>query len=142
VFATEIEQEAVEAIGAKATAAELHKLTMVRSRENSSNLPVNCCDAIFLRGVYHHITMPAPTIVSLRSALKPEGRLAIIDFEPSWFLSTFFPVHDAPTNRGGHGVTPAIAIQELEQGGFRLIDRVQDWDRGQYCLVFQKSSPS
>jgi SAM-dependent methyltransferase len=140
VFATEIEAEAVEALGAKAAAAGLQNITALRAREDSTNLPANCCDAIFLRSVYHHITRPAETTASLRDALRPDGRLAIIDFEPSWFLSRFFPVHDAPADRGGHGVAPALAVRELEQAGFRLIERVQDWAGGQYCLVFRKSA--
>jgi ubiquinone/menaquinone biosynthesis C-methylase UbiE len=140
VFATEIEEKDVEALGAKAAAAGLQNITALRAREDSTNLPANCCNAVFLRGVYHHITKPAETTASLRDALRQDGRLAIIDFEPSWFLSTFFPVHGVPADRGGHGVAPALAIRELEQAGFQLIDRVQDWAGGQYCLVFRKSA--
>lgn len=138
VFATEIEQDAVEALRAKAAAARLHHVTALLAAEDSTNLPINCCDAVFLRSVYHHITRPAETNASLRSALRPGGRLAIIDFEPSWFLSTFFPVRGVPANRGGHGVAPAVAIGELEQAGFTLVDRIHDWTGGQYCLVFRK----
>ena len=65
-------------------------------------------------------------------------RLAIIDFEPSWFLSTFFPVTDVPSNRGGHGVRPDIVIQEVTQAGFALLTRIDDWPRGQYCLIFRR----
>jgi ubiquinone/menaquinone biosynthesis C-methylase UbiE len=138
VFATEIEPEDVEALGAKAVAAGLHNVTTLQAREDSTNLPTNCCDAVFLRGVYHHVTRPAETIASVRDALRPGGRLAMIDFEPSWFLSTFFPVRGVPANRGGHGVTPTIVVSELEQAGFTLVDRVNDWVDGQYCLVFRK----
>ena len=138
VFTTEIEQDAVGALRDKAAAAGLHNVTALLAAEDSTNLPLNCCDAAFLRGVYHHITRPAETNASLRNAIRPGGRIAIIDFAPSWFLSTFFPVRGVPANRGGHGVAPAVAIGELEQAGFTLVDRVHDWTRGQYCLVFRK----
>lgn len=137
VFATEIDEESVESLRAKGASAGLENVTVIQARADSSALPAACCDAAFLRGVYHHITQPAETNASLREALRPGGRLAIIDFEPSWFLSTFFPVRDVAQNRGGHGVPPAVVVSELEQAGFALVERIDDWDRGQYCLVFQ-----
>jgi ubiquinone/menaquinone biosynthesis C-methylase UbiE len=139
VFATEIEEDAVAKIRARASAAGLSNVTVIRAGEASSNLPAECCDAVFLRGVYHHITKPAETNRSLQEALRPHGRLAVIDFEPSWFLSTFFPVRGVPSSRGGHGVPPGVVVAEMQQAGLRLIDERSDWTGGQYCLVFQKS---
>jgi SAM-dependent methyltransferase len=138
VFATEIEDDAVAALRESASSAGLQNVTTLRASEESTNLPHNCCDAVFLRGVYHHVTRPLETASSLRDALRSSGRLAIVDFEPSWFLSTFFPVSHVPANRGGHGVPPAVVVSELEQAGFKLLDRVDDWPSGQYCLVFLK----
>jgi SAM-dependent methyltransferase len=138
VFATEIEEDAVTKIRANASAADLRNVTVIRAGEASSNLPSECCDGVFLRGVYHHITKPAETNRSLREALRLHGRLAIIDFEPSWFLSTFFPVRGVPASRGGHGVPSGVVVTELQQAGLKLIDERNDWTAGQYCLVFQK----
>lgn len=138
VFATEIGERAVETLRAKAEAAGLRNVTAILARADDTALPRACCDAAFLRDVYHHITRPVETDVSLREALRPGGRLAIIDFEPSRLLSTFFPVRDVPQDRGGHGVPPAVVVAELESAGLRLIDRHDDWPNGQYCLVFEK----
>lgn len=137
VFATEIDEDAVADIRADVSAAGLKNVTVLRAAEASSNLPAACCDAVFLRGVYHHITKPAETNRSLRDALRPGGRLAIIDFEPSWFLSMFFPVRGVPASRGGHGVPAAVVVTEMRQAGFKLIDRQDNWTGGQYCLLFQ-----
>jgi SAM-dependent methyltransferase len=136
VFATEIEGDAVAKLRANASAAELTNVTVIRADEESSNLPPACCDAVFLRGVYHHITAPVETNRSLRDALRPHGRLAIIDFEPTWFLSTFFPVRGVPANRGGHGVPRRVVVSEMQQAGLRLSAELNDWASGQYCLVF------
>jgi ubiquinone/menaquinone biosynthesis C-methylase UbiE len=140
VYATDIDEKTLETLRANAADAGLENVTVIQARADSSALPVGCCDAAFLRDVYHHITNPAATNVSVRDALRPGGRLAIIDFEPSWFLSTFFPVRDGPVNRSGHGVPPEVVIAELEGTGFRLVDEMKDWGRGQYCLVFEKPS--
>ena len=137
VFSTEIEEGAVADIRAHAFTAGVENITVIQATEASSNLPAACCDAVFLRGVYHHITRPAETNRSLRAALRPHGRLAVIDFEPSWFLSTFFPVSGVPASRGGHGVPPGVVISEMQQAGLRLLDQMDEWPGGRYCLVFQ-----
>jgi SAM-dependent methyltransferase len=140
VFATEIDADAVDNLRTSAARVGLKNVTIIQARSDATGLPVGCCDAAFLRGVYHHITQPVETNVSLAEALRPEGRLAIIDFEPSSLLSLFFPVRDVPGNRGGHGVPPAIVITELERAGLKLTERHEDWFGGQYCLVFQKGT--
>lgn len=140
VIATEIDPETLESLRGAAAAKGLDNVTVVQAAEASTNLPKECCDAAFLRGVYHHITRPEETNTSLLNAIRPGGRLAIIDFEPSWFLSTFFPVKDTPSNRGGHGVPPDVVIRELTQVGFLFLTRIDDWRGGQYCLVFERPS--
>lgn len=142
VFTTEIDAASVDALRSGVARAGLSNVTVIQARADATGLPAVCCDAAFLRGVYHHVTQPVETNRSLAEALRPQGRLAIIDFEPSWLLSVFFPVRDVPSNRGGHGVPPAVVIAELERAGLTLIDRHDDWPGGQYCLVFEKSGKS
>ena len=138
VFATEIDAAAVDALRTSVARDGLTNVTVIQARPDATGLPAGCCDAAFLRGVYHHVTQPVETNLSLAEALRPQGRLAIIDFEPSWLLSIFFPVRDVPSNRGGHGVPPAVVVTELERAGLTLSERHDDWPGGQYCLVFQK----
>jgi arsenite methyltransferase len=140
IFATEIDADAVDDLRTSAASAGLENVTTLQARPDATGLPVGCCDAAFQRGVYHHIAQPVETNLSLAEALRPEGRLAIIDFEPSWLLSVFVPVRDVPSDRGGHGVPPAIVITELERAGLKLTERHDDWPGGQYCLVFQKGA--
>jgi SAM-dependent methyltransferase len=138
VFATEIDPAAVDALRTSVARDGLANVTVMQARPDATGLSPGCCDAAFLRGVYHHVTQPVGTNLSIAAALRPQGLLAIIDFEPSWLLSFFFPVHDVPTNRGGHGVPPAVVIAELKRAGLTLSEQHDDWPGGQYCLVFQK----
>ena len=55
---------------------------MLEGAAAATNLPPACCDAIFMRDVYHHITEPEAFNKSLAASLKPGGRLAVIDFPP------------------------------------------------------------
>ena len=142
VFATEIDSKRRRHIQSAAARAVLQHVSVVEAREVDTGLERSCCDAIYLRGVYHHITRPVETSASLHQALRPGGRLAVVDFSPGWFLSTFFRVRGVPANRGGHGVPPDVVIAELEAAGFMLERRIDRWDGRLYCLVFEKPGGS
>jgi SAM-dependent methyltransferase len=140
VFATEIDSKRRQHIRSAAARAGLQHLSVVEAREVDTGLERSSCDGILMRGVYHHVTRPGETNLSLYQALRSGGRLAVVDFPPGWFLSTFFRVKGVPANRGGHGVAPDVVITELETAGFSLERRIDKWDGRLYCLVFQKKT--
>src|SRR5215471_20608573 len=142
VFATEIDGKLRQQIRSAAATAGLRQLSVVEASEVDTGLERSCCDAILMRGVYHHVTRPVETNASLYQAVRPGGRLAVVDFPPGWFLSKFFPVKGVDANRGGHGVPPEVVIEELETSGFSLERRIDKWDGRLYCLVFKKGPGS
>jgi SAM-dependent methyltransferase len=110
--------------------------------EADANLPEACCDAIFMSKVYHHFTRPGEMNASLYKALKPGGRLAVIDFEPRWWRFWLSLPDGVPPDRGGHGMPMSILIAEMEEAGFVLKRPIPEWWRfpeERYCLIFRKS---
>lgn len=138
IFATEIEGEKLDSIRAAADEAGVANVSVIKAGEKETNLPPQCCDAIFLRKVYHHFTDPAAVTASLYESLRPGGRIAIIDFPPRSWLTWIAPVDHAPGNRGGHGMPPGLLIEELTAAGFVLEDRIDEWPEWNYCAVFRK----
>lgn len=134
VFSTEIDAKRLEALRKKAVA----NMMVLTAGEDVSNLPGNCCDAIFMRSVYHHFTNPSSMDQSFYRALRSGGRIAIADFPPKRLLSLIAPVKGVPANRQGHGVPPEVVKAEMTAAGFEFIERVPDWPEGRYCLVFRK----
>jgi cyclopropane fatty-acyl-phospholipid synthase-like methyltransferase len=82
VFATDIVAKSLVTIRDYVTREGLNNVTVIEGASASTNLPAACCDAIFLRHVYHHIADYEAFNTSLHRALKPGGRLAIIDLVP------------------------------------------------------------
>src|SRR6266849_6102596 len=58
VFATEILKEKLAKLRADVGKRKLQNVAVVESKEADTSLPAECCDAIFLRRVYHHLTQP------------------------------------------------------------------------------------
>jgi len=135
VYATEIDAKKLAELRDEAAKRKLANVIVVESKEADTNLPAACCDAIFLRRVYHHLTKPVEFDAGLVRSLKPGGRLAIIDFPPRAGLE---PVEGVPSNRGGHGIPQKIVIEELSAAGLKVEKIVDDWPEDDYCVVFVK----
>ncbi len=135
VYGTEIDIKKLEELRAEVAKRKLQNVIVVESKEADTNLPTACCDAIFLRRVYHHLTKPVEFDANLVRSLKPGGRLAIIDFPPRSGLD---PVEGVPSNRGGHGIPQKIMIEELTAAGLQVERVVTDWPENDYCVLFVK----
>jgi SAM-dependent methyltransferase len=132
VYSTDIDPESLEQVRASSIAAGLANVTLVQSQAGDTRLPANCCDAIVVRRVYHHLTDPVAINASLLRALRPGGVLAVIDFPP--LLSWLWPLN--------HGVDPRKVTDEAVASGFQLVQVIEDWPgRGplaSFCAVFSK----
>jgi ubiquinone/menaquinone biosynthesis C-methylase UbiE len=137
VYSTELDVEALAHLEELATKQK--NITVVKAAESETNLPPTCCDSIFMRLVYHHLTRPSEIDASLFRSLKPSGRLAVIDEEPS--KESIVP-EGVPANRIGHGVPQKVMIGELVSAGFEVETVSKDWPRDEfhqmYCVVFRK----
>src|SRR5690606_35991284 len=91
VFATEIDPGKVAAVARRARRAGLGKVYALQATAERSALPPACCDGVLMRGVYHHLTAPDATLGDLFAALRPGGRLLVIDFRPTFWLKPWMP---------------------------------------------------
>ncbi len=135
VYATEIDAKKIAELKSEVAKRKVANVMVVESKEADTNLPAGCCDAIFLRRVYHHLTKPVEFNAGLVRSLKSGGRLAIIDFPPRTGLD---PVEGVPSNRGGHGIPQKIVIEELTAAGLKVEKIVDDWPENDYCVLFVK----
>jgi ubiquinone/menaquinone biosynthesis C-methylase UbiE len=138
VYATEIDTEKLKNLRAEATKRKIENITIVDGTADDTKLPSSCCDAIFLRHVYHHLTQPQEFDRNLVRSLKPGAHLAIIDF-PS--RANLAPVEGVPKNRGGHGIPEKVVVEELATAGLQLEKTIDDWSGNDYCVLFVKRGP-
>jgi ubiquinone/menaquinone biosynthesis C-methylase UbiE len=115
IYSNELNPSRRADISRAVKAARLTNVTIVEGAAASANLPDECCDAIFMRNVYHHFADPAAMNATLFRATKPGGYIAVIDFTP--------PRAEAadPSGRAAdnfHGVYAESVIRELKGAGF------------------------
>jgi ubiquinone/menaquinone biosynthesis C-methylase UbiE len=138
VYATELDKDKLQALKTEVARRKLNNVVVVEGAADDTGLPSACCDTIFLRHVYHHITRPRDFDKNLLRSLKPGAYLAIIDFPPRPSLP---PVEGVPKNRGGHGIPKKVVIEELTAAGLQVVKTVDDWSAQDYCVIFEKRSP-
>lgn len=134
LYATELEAGRLRAIRRAADSAGMKNVTVLEAHATRTNLPDGCCDALVVRFVYHHFKNPVLMNKSMYQALKPGGRLAIIDFPPDSAESS------DPNRRSDgaqHGVTPPTVVRELRQAGFELVS-VEDRMRTRGFMVVMR----
>lgn len=140
VYATEIDSERLQIIREAVSAAGLDNVTVQRGAASRTNLPGQCCDAILLRRVYHHLAEPAAMTRSMFQTLRPGGRILVIDFSPTERARP----EGVPAERGGHGAPIDQVRREMTAAGFEFLRRIEDWPgrEGDFALLFRRPPSS
>ncbi|MEZ6089071.1 MAG: methyltransferase domain-containing protein [Pirellulaceae bacterium] len=132
VFSVDIAPKFLQHIATRATADGIPNLTPVLGTDVSTRLPTESVDMAFICDTYHHFEQPAKTLASLYRAIRPGGRLVVIDFDRipgksrEWLLEHVRA--DKATFRG-----------EIEAAGFEFVDEVAiDGFEENYLLRFKK----
>ena len=135
VFATELAGPAHD--GLAAALARASNLTVIAAERGANHLPDGCCDVVLLRNVYHHVTDSVGFIADVRRALRPGGRVVVIDFEPGtlWFHGG--RPEDSSPRRPGHGVAQQEAVAEFAAGGFHAEHLDATWSRPMWLTIFR-----
>jgi ubiquinone/menaquinone biosynthesis C-methylase UbiE len=119
VYSSDLGADRVKQLRLAAEKSGVTNVQVIEGHETRTNLPDGCCDAVFMRNVYHHFGDPPAMNASILRALKPNGRVAVIDFPPRNHAATA-----APGKRGGsnsHGVDAKTVGAELAAAGFRIV---------------------
>lgn len=133
VYAEDIQDDFLAEAKEKAEAGGWKNITFVKGGENDVKLPANSVDLAFILDVYHHINYPDKTMATVLKAVKPGGRLAMIDF----YRSREHPRMSEERLKGHIRLDRDGFREEIEAAGFKF-DRTFDHLPYQYVLMFKK----
>ena len=114
VYAVDIAPEFLAHIAATAKKHGHKHVVTVRGTQDTTNLPTGLLDLIFMSDVYHHLERPQKMLSSLREALKPNGRLVVVEFDRKEGKSSAFVLKHV---RAGQDVF----VKEIEEAGFKRV---------------------
>ncbi len=126
VLATDIQSEMLDRLRARLARERLSNVELILGTEDDPRLPPGCCDVILMVDVYHELARPQAMMRRLREALKPDGRLVLVEFRKE---SAWVPIREE------HKMSVAEARAELAADGYRLAE-VIDVLPWQHILVF------
>jgi len=129
-IAQDVTPEFLKGIAARSGADRLPQLRTRLGDARDARLPDGSVDLVFTCDTYHHFEYPQAMLASLYAALKPGGRLVVIDYER-------IPGRSSPWILGHVRAGRETVVAEVEAAGFRLL-RAHDFLRENYFLEFRR----
>ena len=128
VYAEDVQMEMINAISRRVSREGLTNVLPVLGLKNDALLPKGSLDAVLVVDAYHEVEDRVAMLASLARALKPQGRIGVVDFK----LDGTGP-GPSPEER----VSPDVVVKDALQAGLRLI-RQEPFLPFQYFLIFGK----
>ena len=120
--------------GAKQTAENegLYNVSFIKGTETDPNLPEAQVDMALVLDAYHHFNYPEKMLAALHKALKPEGKLVVVEY---YKRESAMPNGRALTHIR---LDMPDVIKEVEANHFHLIMEKEHVENVQYMLVLKK----
>lgn len=135
VYAVDIAPKFLEHIRKTAKESGISNITTVQCSIDSTDLPPQSVDRVFICDTYHHFEYPHKTMASVHRALRPGGQVILIDFHR-------IPGKSRPWILEHVRAGQEVFVREILQSGFRQIqgNEADQLLMENYLLRFEKSS--
>jgi ubiquinone/menaquinone biosynthesis C-methylase UbiE len=122
VLAQDIVPQVRDALAERVNRERLDNVSVKLGEPADPMLPADSFDRIFLVHMYHEIEQPYEFLWRLRPALRPGGRVIVVDA-------------DRPTQQ--HGTPPALLDCEFAAVGYKRVERQAMPKAGGYLAMFE-----
>jgi SAM-dependent methyltransferase len=129
VYANDVQPEMLRRLRQNAANAKLANIETVLGTETDPKLPPGQLDLILLVDVYHEFSQPQRMLRKIREALKPDGRLVLLEYRKE---DPNIPI------RPEHKMSVQEVKTEIEAEGFHLSQVLETLPR-QHILILTKT---
>ena len=126
VYAVDVQDSMLDLTKAAVDAHKLTNVEYVRATESNPRLPERSVDLAFIAYAYHEFGDPEAMMASIRRALKPGGRVLILEYAKESKIAPASPLHKMSFEE---------IRREIEPMGF-VIDQLLDFLPVQHGVVF------
>jgi predicted methyltransferase len=128
VYANDVQLMMLRTIARKLRDEKVSNVELVEGTEDDARLPAGAIDLALLVDVYHEFHHPQAMLRSLRQALRPDGRLVLVEYRKE---DSSIPIAFT------HRMSVAEARLEVEAEGFTFDRTIEELPR-QHIIVFRK----
>ena len=128
LYAEDVQPAMLDRLRVNARKAGLGNIETIAGSEANPHLPANSLDLILMVDVYHEFSQPQAMLEAMRTSLKPDGRMVLLEYRKEDPSIPILP---------DHKMSVADAKLEVEAEGFRLDQVVETLPR-QHILIFKK----
>ena len=129
VFANDVQPQMLNILARRLNNARITNVTLIEGTLDDPRLPPASVDLALMVDVYHELSQPQAILRHLRDALKPGGRLVLLEYRKE---DPTVPI------KPEHKMSVAEAKLEVEAEGFTLA-KVDEALPRQHILIFVKS---
>lgn len=119
VIALDIAPKFVDHMKQRSAREGLTNVTVIQNHPDDIGLPEHSLDVAFVCDTYHHFEQVAPILASIFRALRPGGRLVVVDFDREG-------PHATDWIRGHVRASKQVFRAEIEAAGFRFSHEATD----------------
>jgi ubiquinone/menaquinone biosynthesis C-methylase UbiE len=116
VHASDLQPQMLRMLDARLYKEHLTNVTLHPATDHDSGLPQACCDLVLLVDVYHELSDPSGVMKTIRRALKPSGRLVLVEYRGE---------DPAVAIKPEHKMTLVQIKKELTELGFHFVDSLE-----------------
>jgi ubiquinone/menaquinone biosynthesis C-methylase UbiE len=128
VYAVDIQPEMLTRLKDRADKAEVTNVEPILGTESDPKLPKGQIDLVLMVDVYHEFSQPQRMLRRIGQALKPDGRLVLLEYRKE---DPHIPI------RSDHKMSVDEARDEVQAEGYKLEKVLHDLPR-QHILIFRK----
>jgi len=122
VYAEDIHEGTLKRLRERIAKEKLDNVTAILGEPDDPKLPGAALDAVLIVNAYHEMEKPKEMLQRVFAALKPAGRLVMVDLMPGKTRQR--PRAEQVDN---HRLAPELAEAELRQAGFEIVSRKDDF---------------
>ena len=126
VYAVDVQQSMLDLTKAAVAAHKLSNVEYVLATESSPRLPERSVDFVFIAYVYHEFGDPDAVMAAIRRALKPGGRVLVLEYAKESNIAPASPLHKMSFEE---------IRREIQPMGF-VIDQLLDFLPVQHGVIF------
>lgn len=139
VIAEDVDRSALARLRATAQRRGLRNIETILGETDDPRLPERSLDGVLIVNAYHEMYEHEAMLAGIRRALRPGGRLVILDMPRDSALSR-------AAQMAQHGLTIGIAARDLVAAGFKIVTRDPDFIRSgrnrQWMIVAVVAEPA